>query len=152
MLSLFSLLPLLTLSLWLLIKKVVVFILVRVVALLVAYVVNVVVVVVAETRPLKNLVLVEVCLDNCFGGWRKWWKSWEWWCTHSSSPGLLASGTATRALQNILDLNKMVASKALRYNFSFGNSLSKQLQNLTKVNKSCLAKIITSFTSFCEFF
>jgi len=39
--------------------------------------------------------------------------------------------------------------KALCYSFSFGNSLSKQK---TKVNKSSLAKIITSFTSFCEFF
>jgi len=41
--------------------------------------------------------------------------------------------------------------KALHYNFSFGNSLPKWLRNLTKVNKSSLTKIITSFTSFHEF-
>ncbi len=45
-----------------------------------------------------------------------------------------------------------VSSKALCYNFSFGNSLSKQLRNLTNVNKSSLTKIKTSFTSLCEFF
>jgi len=31
-------------------------------------------------------------------------------------------------------------SKALRYNFSFGNSLSKRLRNLKKVNESSLTK------------
>ncbi len=34
-----------------------------------------------------------------------------------------------------------VLGKALGYNFSFGKSLSKQLQNLMKVNKSSLTKI-----------
>jgi len=42
--------------------------------------------------------------------------------------------------------------KALRYNFYFGNSLKKQLWNLTKVNESRSTKIIRSFTSFCKFF
>jgi len=36
--------------------------------------------------------------------------------------------------------------KALHYNFSFGNSLSKLLQNLMKVIELSLTKIITSFT------
>jgi len=44
-----------------------------------------------------------------------------------------------------------VLSKAMRYNFSFGNFLPKLLQNLTKVNDLSLLKIITSITSFCEF-
>jgi len=46
----------------------------------------------------------------------------------------------------------LLYTKALRYNFSFGNSLSKRLRNLMKVNKLRLAKIITSSTSFCKFF
>jgi hypothetical protein len=46
----------------------------------------------------------------------------------------------------------LVGSKALRYNFSFDNSLSKQLLNLMKVIESSLTKIITSFTCLCEFF
>ncbi len=47
----------------------------------------------------------------------------------------------------------IVVSRALlHYNFSFSNSLSKQLRNLMKVNKSSLTKIITSFPSFHQFF
>ncbi len=45
----------------------------------------------------------------------------------------------------------IVESKALRYNFSFGNSLSKQLQNSMKVNGSYLTKIIRSFTCLASF-
>jgi len=48
--------------------------------------------------------------------------------------------------------NRICDAKALRYNFSFGNFLSKRLQNLMKVNESSLTKIITSLTSFCKFF
>jgi len=43
-------------------------------------------------------------------------------------------------------------TKAQRYNFSFGNSLLKQLWNLIKVIESGLTKIITSFTSFLILF
>ncbi len=43
-------------------------------------------------------------------------------------------------------------SKALHYIFLLGNSLSKPLRNLTKVNESSLTKIITSFSSFHKFF
>jgi len=45
-------------------------------------------------------------------------------------------------------ISLLVATKALHYNYCFGNSLSKQLRSLTKVIKSSLTKMITSFTSF----
>ncbi len=45
-------------------------------------------------------------------------------------------------------LNLSMSTKALRYNFSFGNSLLKQLQNLTIVIEFSLAKVISSFTNF----
>jgi len=44
-----------------------------------------------------------------------------------------------------------VKSKALRYNFSFVNTLSKWLWNVTKVIELNLRKIITSCTRFCKF-
>ncbi len=51
-----------------------------------------------------------------------------------------------------LKLESLMPGKVLRYNFSFDNSLLKRLWNSSKVNESSLTKIITSFTSFCEFF
>jgi len=51
----------------------------------------------------------------------------------------------------LLHFYVFVEVKALCYNFSFGNSLLKWLQNLAKNVKSSLMKVITSFTSFCKF-
>jgi len=49
-------------------------------------------------------------------------------------------------------LIQYIPSKTLRYNFSFGNFLLEKLQNIMKVMRLSLTKIITSFTSFIEFF
>jgi len=46
----------------------------------------------------------------------------------------------------------LIDNKALCYNFSFSNSLSKRIRNLMKVIKLSWTKIITSFTGFYKFF
>jgi len=57
------------------------------------------------------------------------------------------SNMSTNAVHRNLIAVIPLIGKALRYNFSFGNSLSKQLWNLTKVNTSSLTKLIPSLTS-----
>jgi hypothetical protein len=49
-------------------------------------------------------------------------------------------------------LIQYIPSKTLHYNFSFANFLLEKLQNLMKVMRLSLTKIIKSFTSFIEFF